>query len=286
VSFPAIVAIGCVVVLLAIALSTPRPIRQIGDDPRGLKSGVDRTARRRAPRHVVERIGHLARRLAVAFLVHVAPRRAESVLTAAVPTDRTIGIGVLVSALVAVIDVRLPIVAGATVLLARRFGPVLTLRKTAAKKSEAVEQATPILVDLVRAGVASGVAPRTLFLTLQTTATIDELTTFNAALASLQQSLQSGIGFVEALEAFKQEGAPILGLVAALQASELYGVAIGPSLDALSIDARLARRRRIETKARRLPISLLFPLVVCVLPAFMLLTVVPLLFSGLSSIHW
>jgi tight adherence protein C len=280
------VAIGCVVVLLAIALSTPRPIRQIGGGPRGMKSGVDSGPRRRVPHLVIERIGHHARCLFVAFLVHVAPRFAESVITAAVPTDRTIGIGVLVSALVAVFDVRLPIVAGATVLLTRRFGPVLTLRKNAAKKSEAVEQATPVLVDLVRAGVASGVAPRTLFLTLQTTSKIDELTTFDAALASLQQSLQSGVGFVEALETFKQEGPPILGLVAALQSSELYGVAIGPSLDALSIDARLARRRRIETKARRLPISLLFPLVICVLPAFMLLTVVPLLFSGLSSIHW
>jgi tight adherence protein C len=283
---PAFVAIGSVVTLFAIVLSSPRPARQIVPDPEGMKSEFGPAVRPRSRPHVVEWIGRCARRLLAAFLMQVAPRFAEPVAVAPVPSDRTIGIGMLISALIAVIDVRLLIVAGTLVFVTRRFGPVLTARKVAAKKAAAVEQATPVLVDLVRAGVASGVAPRMLFLTLQATSTISELSTFSAALASMQQSLQLGVGFVDALESFKQEGAPILGLVAALQASELYGVPLGPSLDALSIDARLARRRAIETKARRLPVSLLFPLVVCVLPAFMLLTVVPLLFSGLSSIRW
>jgi hypothetical protein len=45
------------------------------------------------------------------------------------------------------------------------------------------------------------------------------------------------------------------------------------------------RRRRAEEDARRLPVQLLFPLVLCVLPAFGLLAVVPLLLASLQSLQ-
>ena len=44
----------------------------------------------------------------------------------------------------------------------------------------------------------------------------------------------------------------------------------------LAAEARLERRRAAEATARRVPVKLLFPLVLCTLPAFALLTVVPL----------
>ena len=44
------------------------------------------------------------------------------------------------------------------------------------------------------------------------------------------------------------------------------------------------RRRRAEEAARRLPVQLLFPLVLCVLPAFVLLAVVPLLLAAVPQL--
>ncbi len=41
-------------------------------------------------------------------------------------------------------------------------------------------------------------------------------------------------------------------------------------------------RRRAEARARTVPVRLLFPLVFCVLPAFVLLTVVPVLLDGIA----
>lgn len=63
-----------------------------------------------------------------------------------------------------------------------------------------------------------------------------------------------------------------------------YGVALAPSLERLGLELRLDRRRRAEQDARRVPIRLLGPLVTCVLPAFGLLTVVPLLVASLRSL--
>ena len=45
-----------------------------------------------------------------------------------------------------------------------------------------------------------------------------------------------------------------------------YGVALAPGLERLGSELRLDRRRRAELEARRVPVRLLGPLVVCILP--------------------
>lgn len=63
-----------------------------------------------------------------------------------------------------------------------------------------------------------------------------------------------------------------------------YGVPVVPGLERLGHELRLDRRRRAEEAARRVPVRMVGPLVVCVLPAFALLTVVPLLAASLSGL--
>jgi len=74
-------------------------------------------------------------------------------------------------------------------------------------------------------------------------------------------------------------------LTNALVATERYGVALGPTLEQLATEARRERRRLAETAARKLPVRLSFPLVCCILPAFGLLTVAPLIAGALGSLH-
>jgi tight adherence protein C len=71
----------------------------------------------------------------------------------------------------------------------------------------------------------------------------------------------------------------------ALAAAERAGRPLGPTLARLSVEARAARRRQLEADARRLPVRLSFPLVVCTLPAFVLVTVVPIGLGTLSSLR-
>ncbi|HVE75781.1 MAG TPA: type II secretion system F family protein [Actinomycetota bacterium] len=73
-------------------------------------------------------------------------------------------------------------------------------------------------------------------------------------------------------------------LVAALANAERFGTQVSASLAELSNEIRAKRRRRAEEQARRAPIKILFPLVFLILPAFVLLTVVPLLLGTLRTL--
>lgn len=80
-------------------------------------------------------------------------------------------------------------------------------------------------------------------------------------------------------------GERVRPLATVLVSSERYGVALLPALERLAAETRLERRRAAEATARRVPVKLLFPLVLCTLPAFALLTVVPLLAGSLRSLR-
>jgi tight adherence protein C len=79
-------------------------------------------------------------------------------------------------------------------------------------------------------------------------------------------------------------GEAVRGWVSALVTSERYGVALVPALDVVAEEWRQRRRRTADALARRLPVTLLFPVAVCVLPATVLLTIVPLVITGLSGL--
>ncbi len=70
-----------------------------------------------------------------------------------------------------------------------------------------------------------------------------------------------------------------------IAAAERYGLPLAPLLDTLSDQAHAARRRLAEAEARRLPVRLSFPLVVCTLPSFVLLAVVPAVMGTISSLR-
>jgi Flp pilus assembly protein TadB len=80
-------------------------------------------------------------------------------------------------------------------------------------------------------------------------------------------------------------GEAVRPLVAALVASERYGAPLADSLRRLADDVRRDRRRRAEEAARRVPVALLFPLVLCTLPAFALLTLAPLIAGALQALR-
>lgn len=73
--------------------------------------------------------------------------------------------------------------------------------------------------------------------------------------------------------------------VAALSRTETLGASLADSTAELAASVRAARRAAVTERARTAPVKMLFPLVFLVLPAFLLLTVVPVLLTTLRSIH-
>ena len=63
------------------------------------------------------------------------------------------------------------------------------------------------------------------------------------------------------------------------------GADLALGLDRLAIDARDLRRRRTEEAARRVPVRLLAPLVLCALPAFVLLALAPLVAGAFQALR-
>jgi tight adherence protein C len=71
--------------------------------------------------------------------------------------------------------------------------------------------------------------------------------------------------------------------VVALSRTESLGASLANSTAELAASVRAARRAAVTERARTAPVKMLFPLVFLVLPAFLLLTVVPVLLTTVQS---
>ena len=108
------------------------------------------------------------------------------------------------------------------------------------------------------------------------------------ALRRAARQMRLGVDTAEALEALirRPSGEPLRLLVRPLTDSLRYGSALGSALESAAAVARTERRRQAEAAARRVPLRLLFPLTLCVLPAFVLLTIVPTVAQSLELVRF
>jgi tight adherence protein C len=104
--------------------------------------------------------------------------------------------------------------------------------------------------------------------------------------AAVDEEMRRGVRFADALNQLHlQLGAIAQPLVDSLSSAERYGLPLAPVLERLAFEARQQRRRESDAAARELPVRLAMPLVLCTLPSFVLLTIVPLLLGAVSSLH-
>ncbi len=159
--------------------------------------------------------------------------------------------------------------------------PRWVARQMAARRRWATVEAVPEAADLLAMAVAGGLSvPLAVAVAGRWSPP-----PVGPALASADRQLAAGRSLVDVLEDLPGElGDPVRPLVDVLLMSERYGVPLAEGLDRVAREARLERRRHGEERARRVPVLLLFPLVLCILPAFGLLTVVPLLVGSLPDL--
>ena len=149
------------------------------------------------------------------------------------------------------------------------------------KQAEIIEE-LPEAIDLLRLAVSSGLNMH------QAVAAVGERLCgpVGLGLASASWRARTGMRLADALEPLPESvGEPLRPLVRVLIDGDRYGTHLEPALEQLAADSRLLRRRRAEEHARRLPLRLLLPLVICILPAFILLTLAPVLAETLTILR-
>ena len=158
--------------------------------------------------------------------------------------------------------------------------PMLASRRHRDRQEAALHDQLPDVVDLLAITTAAGLPVGAALVA------VDDRPggPLGAALARASTHVRHGGGTADALAVLASAGPPVRPLVDALVQHDRYGTPLLPALERVGIEARARRRRRAEEAARRLPVTLLFPLVLTTFPAFVLLTVVPLLAGSLGSL--
>lgn len=209
------------------------------------------------------------------------PRRVDGALRRSVALDRrsTRWLGVLAGVVfgLAVGGAALALLAGgaavAAVPLAARVG-----RR---RERAAIEAAVPDLVDLFLVSASAGQAVVASLSAVAPRAPAPVV----PAVRMAHRRFRRGLPLAECLDELRA----VLGptgepLTDALRQAAAAGVPLVPLLEGVAATARDERRRRAQAAAQRLPVTMLFPLVLCILPAAILLAVVPVLLVSVSSL--
>ena len=218
--------------------------------------------------------GGVAERLGAALLRRTGRRGGE--VDAA--TARRVGLAVLAGLLF------LPAVPPASVPAALVVWamPGLRARRAHRRRLAALAADLPDVVDLLVLGVGAGLTVH-LAVTRVAARAPGPLAT---ELGRTMHEVTLGRRLSDALDDLPaRAGEAMRPLVGALVASERYGAPLVAGLERLADEVRRDRRRQAEEAARKVPVKLLFPLVLCTLPAFGLLTVAPLVASAVRSLH-
>jgi tight adherence protein C len=146
---------------------------------------------------------------------------------------------------------------------------------------ERIDRALPDAIDMLMLLIHSGCS---------STRAFEQLRVLSApvlwpALDQLLLRLRRGVPLAEALSTLTDLlGTQMITVVDALRSNDYYGTPLGPALDRISDHMLRERQRRAEIAARTLSVRITFPLVVCILPAFALGALGPVVLSAISSI--
>jgi Flp pilus assembly protein TadB len=158
----------------------------------------------------------------------------------------------------------------------RSLARVARIRRGEHRRDAGLRRELPVVVDLVGVAVAAGCTP---FHAVEHAARFGPRHT-GLELRGVTQACARGRSFDEALRDLAASSTTLRPLAETLRTSARLGTPAAPALSRLAAEVRADVRRRAEARARTVPVRLCFPLVLCVLPAFALLTVVPAVFSG------
>ncbi len=185
-------------------------------------------------------------------------------------------------ALAAVVAVAIHLTLGVAIAIGIWVIPRQRRNRERLQAQAAIANEMPEAIDLLRLAISSGLNIH------QSVQLVSKrlVGPVGHGLATVAQKIAKGQRLSEALEPLPEMvGEPLRPLVRVLIDSDRYGANLETALAQLAADSRQLRRRRSEELARKLPLKLLGPLVFCILPAFVLLTLAPVLADTISILR-
>jgi tight adherence protein C len=183
------------------------------------------------------------------------------------------GAGLVLGASSAAVDPVVAVVATPVLAVAGYRLPQFLKAREATNRRREIDRSVPDLLDVVAVATAAGLSPR---LALERAAVrvhgplADELAAARATV-ELGGTWRAGLH-----EAARSSGvSELLRLAMVLDQGQRLGVPVANRLRDLAREVRTERRLRRQERARRAPVTMLFPLVFLILPAFVLAAVVP-----------
>jgi tight adherence protein C len=166
-------------------------------------------------------------------------------------------------------------------IVAFRF-PELVLARAARRRRVAASREVPLFLDLLAVTTSAGLPPQ-----LAVRMAAEPLR------GPLGEELRGAVGRVDLGRRWRDEIAASANRLALhdlgraiglLLRTQRLGTSLADEMSRLAADVRDGARMRAVERARTAPVKMLFPLVFLILPAFLLLTVVPVLLTTVRSI--
>jgi len=160
--------------------------------------------------------------------------------------------------------------------------PELVLARAARRRRLAASREVPLFLDLLAVTTSAGLPPQ-----LAVRIATERLR------GPLGEELRGAVGRVDLGRRWRDEIAASASRLAQhdlgrairlLLRTQRLGTSLADEMSRLAADVREGARMRAVERARAAPVKMLFPLVFLILPAFLLLTVVPVLLTTVRSI--
>jgi pilus assembly protein TadC len=161
--------------------------------------------------------------------------------------------------------------------------PAFAAGRAARRRNRAIDRDVPLLLDVLSLASFAGLAPAAAL--GRAVSAIDG--PLAEVLSAALDDIDLGARWRGRLARLAQD-VPVADLrrvVAVLVRTESIGAATAEPIAILADEVRAVRRATASERARKAPVQMLFPLVFLILPAFLLLTVVPVLVATLGSIR-
>jgi pilus assembly protein TadC len=161
--------------------------------------------------------------------------------------------------------------------------PIFVAGRVARRRRRAIDRDVPLLLDVLSLASFAGLPPPTALRRAVSAIDGPLADVLSAALTDVDLGARWRDRLVRVAD---DAGVRDLGrAIALLVRTESIGAGTTEPVAILADDVRAARRAAASEHARKAPVQMLFPLVFLVLPAFLLLTVVPVLVATLGSIR-